>query len=172
MRINERVFGEEYRLWETLIFITWLEGSSEKGGKIQICSNDPLGRVMWWRHLSQGVAVMRFGDYLWVSASCPLLVSWYCLRVCSADSGHTLEFSAPPLLTLSGLARLQESLRPEWLDPGRKDPLEEDLPLSFGWSGCWLCQGYRLWGSRVLCFLPWATATCCHQHCFPFLKHL
>lgn len=39
---------------------------------VRFGSSSPLGWRRWWSNLSQGAAV-RSGDYLWVSASCPLL---------------------------------------------------------------------------------------------------
>lgn len=91
-----------------------------KSKSVHLVQVSHLGE-MWWTSSSQEAAEMRFGDYLWVSASCPLLFPGT-IWVGSADSGQALELSPPPLLTLSGLATEEESFSPECPNPDRKDP--------------------------------------------------
>lgn len=157
------VCGEEHRLQETLIFIIWLKvGGARKEVKSKFvrmslsgerCSVETCHGCNEIWGLSVGFCFL------------PSPVSWYHLRVSSADSGHALEVCAPPLLTLSGLAWQQKSHSGPsgWIQAGRthgKSPCFRVLE-GVGVGG----QGWRLWEFRVLCFLSWATACCCHGQC-------
>lgn len=93
----------------------------------------------------------------------PSSVSWYYLRVCSADSGHALELSPPLLLTLSGLATEEKSFSPECLNPGGKDLLEEEVPGVLEGMGAGFVKGIQTLRIHVLYFPPPTTATCSHQ---------
>lgn len=157
VRTNERVCGEEHRLQETLILTIWLKvGGARKEVDSKFAQMSLSGE--WCSgetcHGCNEVWGLSVG-FCFLSSS----VSWYHLRVSSADSGHALEVSAPPLLTQSGLTWQQKSHSGPsgWIQAGRayeKSPCFQVLEgVGVG------CRGWRLGiPCTVLSFLG-----CCHR---------
>lgn len=73
---------------------------------------------MWVGDVAERLVTRSSYNETWVLSAglcfLPLFRFLVPLRVCCADSGHALELSPLLLLTLSGLARKQESFDSEW----------------------------------------------------------
>lgn len=91
------------------------------------------------------------GDYLWLSASCLLLLPDNHLRVDFADSRPAMELSP----TSTAVVRISRRARAIWIFR----LVRRVMPLNSGRNGLWLGKGF--WVS----FSSPETATCSHQHC-------